>query len=118
MYMIEKHRKTFIYTCIIHIYKIYDLFGHPCLIHLPVCSLDLRQADLLLAFQDTGSLPWGPRETWGMSMVDIDESTGGQLVDVIISAARMGMGLVQANVDFGCKKTETEAAKAVKMLDV
>ena len=36
----------------------------------------------------------------------------------IISAARMGMGLVQANVDFGCKKMETEAAKAVKMLDV
>lgn len=41
------------------------------------------------------------------------ESSGGQLVDVMISAARMGM--VQAKCG---KKMETEAAKCVNMLDL
>lgn len=42
--------------------------------------------------------------TWGMGMVDMNmyESSGGQLVDVMISAARMGM--VQAKCGFWMEK--------------
>ena len=47
---------------------------------------------------------WGLRVTWGMGMVDMNmyESSGGQLVDVMISAARMGM--VQAKCGFWMEK--------------
>jgi len=53
-----------------------------------------------------------------MGMVDMNmyESSGGQLVDVMISAERMGM--VQAKCGFWMEKMETEAAKCVNMLDL
>ena len=48
--------------------------------------------------------------------MNMHESSGGQLVNVMISAARMGM--VQAKCGFWMEKMETEAAKCVNMLDL